>query len=99
LQQVSGNEISTQGSLATRVNAGQAGNIAGRLNALRLGSSFALTQGVSARADSPSLATRPWLQQGRGRSTSIDRSRISMAKGKDPRRRPRTVGNFQARVP
>jgi uncharacterized protein YhjY with autotransporter beta-barrel domain len=52
LQQVSGNEISTQGSLATRVSAGQFGNITGRLNALRLGSSFSLTQGVSAREDS-----------------------------------------------
>jgi uncharacterized protein YhjY with autotransporter beta-barrel domain len=49
LQQVSGNEISTQGSLATRVSAGQFGNITGRLNALRLGSNFSLTQGTSAR--------------------------------------------------
>jgi len=52
LQQVSGNEISTQGALATRVGAGQFGNITGRLNALRLGSSFALSQGLSARSDS-----------------------------------------------
>jgi uncharacterized protein YhjY with autotransporter beta-barrel domain len=52
LQQVSGNEISTQGALATRVSAGQFGNITGRLNALRLGSSFSLSQGLSAREDS-----------------------------------------------
>jgi uncharacterized protein YhjY with autotransporter beta-barrel domain len=49
LQQVSGNEISTQGSLATRVSAGQFGNITGRLNALRLGSSSSFMQGASAR--------------------------------------------------
>ncbi len=54
LQQVSGNEVSTQGSLATRVSAGQFGNITGRLNALRLGSAFSLSQGLSAGADSSS---------------------------------------------
>ncbi|HZO22200.1 MAG TPA: autotransporter outer membrane beta-barrel domain-containing protein [Steroidobacteraceae bacterium] len=52
LQQVSGNEVSTQGALATRVSAGQFGNITGRLNALRLGSAFSLSQGLSARTDS-----------------------------------------------
>ena len=49
LQQVSGNEVTTQGSLATRVSGGQFGNIAGRLNALRFGSSVALSQGVTAQ--------------------------------------------------
>jgi uncharacterized protein YhjY with autotransporter beta-barrel domain len=49
LQQVSGNEITTQGSLATRVSAGQFGNITGRLNALRFGSSVSLSQGVTAQ--------------------------------------------------
>jgi uncharacterized protein YhjY with autotransporter beta-barrel domain len=73
LQQVSGNEISTQGSLATRVSAGQTGNIAGRLNALRLGSSFALTQGVSARADSPSPGNSALAAAG-PRSFYFDRS-------------------------
>jgi len=49
LQQVSGNEITTQGSLTTRVNAGQFGNITGRLNALRFGASGSLSQGVIAQ--------------------------------------------------
>ena len=49
LQQVSGNQITTQGSLATRVSAGQFGNITGRLNALRFGSSVALAQGFTAQ--------------------------------------------------
>jgi uncharacterized protein YhjY with autotransporter beta-barrel domain len=49
LQQVSGNEITTQGSLTTRVSAGQFGNITGRLNALRFGASGALSQGVIAQ--------------------------------------------------
>ena len=49
LQQVSGNEISTQGSLATRVSAGQFGNITGRLNALRFGSGIAMSEGAIAQ--------------------------------------------------
>jgi len=49
LQQVSGNEVTTQGSLSTRVSGGQFGNIAGRLNALRFGASGALSQGVIAQ--------------------------------------------------
>jgi uncharacterized protein YhjY with autotransporter beta-barrel domain len=49
LQQVSGNQISTQGSLATRVSAGQFGNITGRLNALRFGSGAVLSQGFTAQ--------------------------------------------------
>src|SRR6202030_3058645 len=49
LQQVSGNEITTQGSLATRVSSGQFGNITGRLNALRFGSGLSLSQGVIAQ--------------------------------------------------
>jgi uncharacterized protein YhjY with autotransporter beta-barrel domain len=49
LQQVSGNETTTQGSLTTRVSAGQFGNITGRLNALRFGSSVSLSQGVTAQ--------------------------------------------------
>jgi uncharacterized protein YhjY with autotransporter beta-barrel domain len=48
LQQVSGNQASTQGALATRVSAGQFGNITGRLNALRFGSSLTLSQGLTA---------------------------------------------------
>jgi uncharacterized protein YhjY with autotransporter beta-barrel domain len=53
LQQVSGNEISTQGSLTTRVSAGQFGNITGRLNALRFGSGFSSLQGLSAQNMGP----------------------------------------------
>jgi uncharacterized protein YhjY with autotransporter beta-barrel domain len=49
LQQVSGNETTTQGSLTTRVSAGQFGNITGRLNALRFGSSGSLSQGITAQ--------------------------------------------------
>jgi uncharacterized protein YhjY with autotransporter beta-barrel domain len=49
LQQVSGNEITTQGSLTTRVSSGQFGNITGRLNALRFGSGLSLSQGVTAQ--------------------------------------------------
>ena len=49
LQQVSGNQVSTQGSLATRVSAGQFGNITGRLNALRYGSGVMLSQGFTAQ--------------------------------------------------
>src|SRR3984893_8875073 len=49
LQQVSGNEITTQGSLTTRVSAGQFGNITGRLNALRFGSGASLSQGLTAQ--------------------------------------------------
>jgi len=45
LQQVSGNEISAQGALATRVVAGQYANLSGRLNALRFGANAALSQG------------------------------------------------------
>ena len=45
LQQVSGNEVSTQGSLATRVVAGQFANISGRLNALRLGGAASVEAG------------------------------------------------------
>src|SRR5262249_30223256 len=48
LQQVSGNQISTQGSLATRVSAGQFGNITGRLSALRFGAGATLSHWFTA---------------------------------------------------
>jgi Autotransporter beta-domain len=51
LQQVSGNQISTQGALATRAVAGQFANISGRLTALRFGSSGTFGQGNTANAD------------------------------------------------
>lgn len=53
LTQVSGNQISTQGALATRVSAGQFANISGRINALRFGSSVALSQGLVADSSGP----------------------------------------------
>ncbi len=53
LQQVSGNEISTQGALATRSVAGQFANISGRLTALRFGANSALTLGGSAYNEDP----------------------------------------------
>lgn len=49
IQQVSGEEIAAQGSLATQVSSGQFGNIAGRLNALRLGTTTASARGRVAR--------------------------------------------------
>jgi hypothetical protein len=52
LQQVSGNEISTQGALALRVGAGQFANISGRLDALRLGGNVSLSQNLAAFQDS-----------------------------------------------
>jgi uncharacterized protein YhjY with autotransporter beta-barrel domain len=45
LSQVSGNEISTQGALATRAVSGQFANISGRLTALRFGGNLAVSQG------------------------------------------------------
>jgi uncharacterized protein YhjY with autotransporter beta-barrel domain len=52
IQQVSGNEISTQGALALRVGAGQFANISGRLDALRLGGNVSLSQNLAAFQDS-----------------------------------------------
>lgn len=45
VQQVSGEELSTQGALATNVTAGQFSNISGRLNALRFGTATAASRG------------------------------------------------------
>jgi uncharacterized protein YhjY with autotransporter beta-barrel domain len=66
LQQVSGNQISTQGSLATRVSAGQFGNITGRLNALRLGSGFSATHGITAFDGNPADGSAVSAAGGRG---------------------------------
>jgi hypothetical protein len=49
LQQVSGNETTTQGSLTTRVSSGQSSNITGRLNALRFGSGISMSPGLTAQ--------------------------------------------------
>jgi len=47
IQQISGNEYSSQGSLATRVVGGQFTNISGRLNVLRLGAQAGTGQLIS----------------------------------------------------
>lgn len=52
LQQVSGEELAAQGSLSTQVSSGQFANIAGRLNALRLGGASAASRGRVAALDS-----------------------------------------------
>ncbi len=48
LQQVSGEELSSQGALTTRVSSGQFANISGRLNALRFGTQSAAARGRTA---------------------------------------------------
>lgn len=53
LQQVSGEELSAQGSLSTQVSAGQFANISGRLNALRLGGASSASRGRVAALDQP----------------------------------------------
>jgi uncharacterized protein YhjY with autotransporter beta-barrel domain len=72
LQQVSGNQISTQGSLATRVSAGQFGNITGRLNALRIGSGFSANHGLTAFEGNPSDGSS--LSAASGRSSFMNTS-------------------------
>ena len=54
LQQVSGEEQSSQGALTTRVSSGQFANISGRLNALRFGSQSAGGRGRTASLSPPS---------------------------------------------
>ncbi|HEY3786521.1 MAG TPA: autotransporter outer membrane beta-barrel domain-containing protein [Steroidobacteraceae bacterium] len=96
LQQVSGNEISTQGALATRVSAGQFGNITGRLNALRLGSTFALSQGLSAREDSSAPGGNSFASAG-PQTFYIDRSVVDPAAQADSLSRGTLlpVGSYQ----
>jgi uncharacterized protein YhjY with autotransporter beta-barrel domain len=60
LQQVSGEELSSQGALTTRVTSGQFANISGRLNALRFGTQSAAARGRTASltpSASPSVAS------------------------------------------
>jgi uncharacterized protein YhjY with autotransporter beta-barrel domain len=60
LQQVSGEELSSQGALTTRVTSGQFANISGRLNALRFGTQSAAARGRTAsltRESSPVVAS------------------------------------------
>jgi uncharacterized protein YhjY with autotransporter beta-barrel domain len=53
LQNVSGEELSSQGALTTRVSSGQFANISGRLNALRFGAQSAATRGRTTASLSP----------------------------------------------
>lgn len=71
IQQVSGEEISAQGSLSTQVSAGQFANIGGRLNALRLGTRSAGSSGfVADLADDPQqIASR--ARRGSGASADV----------------------------
>ena len=60
LQQISGEEVSTRGELATQVSQGQFANVSGRLNALRLGTFTVLSRariaGLDPDEDSHALA-------------------------------------------
>jgi len=51
VQQVSGEELTAQGSLSTQVSSGQFANISGRLNALRFGGAAAAARGRVASLD------------------------------------------------
>ncbi len=75
LQQVSGNQISAQGALATRVVAGQFANISGRLTALRFGSNAALSQGRVAATGSDTPGSAALASAGPG-SFYLDRSML-----------------------
>jgi uncharacterized protein YhjY with autotransporter beta-barrel domain len=82
LQQVSGNQVSAQGSLATRVVGGQFANISGRLNALRLGISSSIAQGRVAGLDDGAPASRGSLAFGGPQRFYLDRSVLdSSARG------------------
>ncbi len=75
LQQVSGNQTSAQGALATRVVAGQFANISGRLTALRFGANAALSQGRVAASGSDSSGNAALAATG-PRSFYLDRSML-----------------------
>ena len=82
LQQVSGNQVSAQGALATRVVGGQFANISGRLNALRLGIGSSLAQGRVAGLDDSAPASRGSLAFGGPQRFYVDRAVLdSTARG------------------
>ena len=76
LQMVSGNQVTTQGSLATRVSSGQFANISGRLTALRFGAGNAISHGSLANNGSSPSGTqsfyidRSMLDRGASNSSS-----------------------------
>lgn len=53
VQQISGEEVAAQGSMATQVSAGQFANIGGRLSALRFGTAAAAARGRVAALGAP----------------------------------------------
>lgn len=73
-QQVAGNQVSTQGALATRVVGGQFANISGRLNALRLGVSGSIAQGRVAGLDGSAPSDRSALAMGVPQQFYLDRT-------------------------
>ena len=79
LQQVSGNQITAQGSLATRVSSGQFANISGRINALRFGSGASIGQGTVARSDSAPVGPQSFYLD----SSVLDRSAQNRASSQD----------------
>ena len=74
IQQVSGNQVSAQGALATRVVGGQFANISGRINALRLGVSSSIGQGRVAGLDDSTPGSRGSLAFGGPQRFYLDHS-------------------------
>lgn len=78
IQQTSGEELAAQGVLSTQVSSGQFANIAGRLNALRLGSGAAAARGRLAQLEpaTPTLAlnSRRGVQLGAGAAADSETS-------------------------
>lgn len=59
VQQISGEELAAQGSMATQVSAGQFANIGGRLSALRFGTAAAAARGRVAALGAPGESPDP----------------------------------------
>lgn len=91
LQQVSGNQVTAQGSLATRVSSGQFANISGRINALRFGSAVSIGQGTVARSDSTPVGPQSFYLD----SSVLDRSAQNRESSQDVTSlRPLDSGSF-----
>ena len=76
LQQVSGNQVSSQGALATRVVAGQFANISGRLNALRLGGAAGVNAGHVTAFNSGNSSSPGSLASAGPQTFYLDRSML-----------------------
>jgi len=59
LQQISGEEVTAQGSMSTQVSAGQFANIGGRLSALRFGTAATAARGRVAALGAPDESSDP----------------------------------------